>query len=106
MLGAAAGVILAVWYAARVRRSCRFYEKEEEEEEQNGTEAGTGTATVVIPGLKKMKSPTIKQINLLLLRPLNQPKGPVMYVRTGTPAFDELIPRISRFSNRISSNSY
>jgi len=44
MLGAAAGVILAVWYRDEgPQKPVPFYEKDEEEEEEDGTDTGSGT---------------------------------------------------------------
>lgn len=64
MLGAAAGVILAVWYRSEgPQKPVPFYEKEEEEEEQNGTEAGTGTGNSGDTGAEENEASPTNQAN-------------------------------------------
>lgn len=64
MLGAAAGVILAVWYRDEgPQKPVPFYEKDEEEEDEDGTDTGSGTDNRGNTGSEENKAGPTNQAN-------------------------------------------
>lgn len=64
MLGAAAGLILAVWYRDEgPQKPVPFYEKDEEEEDEDGTDTGSGTDNRGNTGSEENKAGPTNQAN-------------------------------------------